>query len=213
MSVLIAMNVLKERSGRAVHNVRLDPEIGAKLEPAGHHASRPAVLVTRRAALVGDMAAGLVDANDVIAVVQGDWHNAVLLVVPEISPPASPVLAAAGKGDDRFIQDAEKRAKSDSLATLAADTLKAIRAAGVDGDLVEQGSGRWVNRPTNTFTLKVQPTAGNIAFTLYGNPNTYEADGFLLQDQNSYSRGWVRSIADAQILARLAAQAHSRRQQ
>lgn len=212
MSVPIAMNVVKDRSGRVVHNVRLDPEIGAKLEPAGHQASRPAVLVTRRAALVGDMAAGLVDADDVIAVVQGDWQNALLLVVPEVSAGASPVSQATGNGDDRFIQDAQSRAKSDSLATLAADTLKAIRAAGVDGDLVEQGSGRWVNRPTNTFTLKVQPTAGNIAFTLYGNPNTYEAGGFLLQDQNSYSRGWIRSKADVQTLARLAVQAHSRRQ-
>jgi hypothetical protein len=157
------------------------------------------------------MAAGLVDADDLIAVVQGDWQNALLLVVPDTTV-TNPPQEAGGKGDDRFIQDAHRRAKFGSLANLAADTIKAIRAAGVDGDLVEQGSGRWVNRPVNTFTLKIQPTAGNVAFTLYGNPDTYEAGDFLRPDQNSYSRGWVRSKGDIQTLARLAMQAHSRRQ-
>lgn len=211
MSVPIAMNVLKERAGRAVHAVRLDPEIGAKLEALGHEGSRPAVIITRKAALVFDMAAGLVDADDVIAVVQGDWQNALLLVVPDTAVANSSAHEAGGKGDDRFIQDAKRRSKSDILVNLAADTLKAIRAAGVEGDLVEQGSGRWVNRPLNTFTLKVQPTASNLAFTLYGNPDTYDANDFLLPDQNSYSRGWVRTKADIGVLARLAVQAQSRR--
>jgi hypothetical protein len=68
-----------------------------------------------------------------------------------------------------------------------------------------------VNRPLNSFTLKAQPRKGNLQFTLYGNPETYDAGEFLRKDQNSYSRGWVEEFGDVPKFAMLVTEAHSRR--
>jgi hypothetical protein len=189
-----------------VHRVSIDERLGAELKgPAS--SKPPAVLVTRNAAFVADMGLAAVHPNDIVTVAQGDWQNALLIVLPPDQP-----NVARGEGDARFLQDTRRRVPSEELIALVGKTLGAIRAAGVDGELVEAGKGRWVNSPLNTFTLKVQPRVENIQFTLYGNPDTYDAGEFLRADQNSYSRGWVRSAGDAEKLARLAKQAHSRRQ-
>ncbi|WP_395001074.1 hypothetical protein [Sphingomonas sp.] len=171
----------------------------------------PAVIVARRAAIVSELSAAILDAADIVGVAQGDWLSALLVVIPDASAGIDETTIKAGFGDQQFIEQAEQQAGSVALATLASETLAAIRLAGVDGDLVSQGNGRWVNRPINTFTLKIQPKAGNIHFTLYGNPDSFDAGEFLRRDQNSYSRGWVRSKADVSILARLAKKSHSRR--
>lgn len=112
-------------------------------------------------------------------------------------------------GDDDFV--AFVRSYAPGLVDLARETVAAIRAAGVPGEMVEATGRRWVNRPVNSFTLKPQPRVQNLQFTLYGEPRTYGEDDFLRTDQNSYSRGWVTSIDDGRRLATLAAKAHRRR--
>lgn len=200
---------LMERAAIEVHCVSLEPGIAKKLEvPAGQTA--PAVLVVRNAAILPNVSAGMFDAADVVAVAEGDWANALLIVWNEgTQQTKSDGLQSQSAGDVQFLKRVERDAVS--LSTLAHQTISAIRKAGVDGELVETGGGRWVNRPLNTFTLKVQPRAGNLQFTLYGNPESYDAGGFLLRDQNSYSRGWVRNADDARSLAELTRQAHARR--
>jgi len=99
------------------------------------------------------------------------------------------------------------------LAKLARETIDLIRSSGVTGELVEDSNGRWVNRPINIFTIKVQPRAENISFTLYGEPDIYNLDDFLRKDQNSYSRGWIKDSTDVKKFAGLAKDAHARRQQ
>jgi hypothetical protein len=197
----LAMQVL-DKTG-TVHRVSIDERLGAELDGAE---KAPAVLVTRNAAFIDDMELAAVHPKDVIAVVQGDWQNALLIVAPDGQQPK----AKRRSGDQRFVEEASNRSQSPELAELAAKTVEAIRAAGVDGELVPKGDGRWVNSPLNTFTLKVQPRVGKIQFTLYGNPDTYDAGQFLLADQNSFSRGWVLSAGDIQRLATLAKEAHAR---
>lgn len=53
----------------------------------------------------------------------------------------------------------------------------------------QDNHGRWVARPENFVTLRVQPQAENIAITLRGNPNEFlEFDALeLSQDQEGYS--------------------------
>lgn len=207
----VALKLLASTAKSEVHTVSIDPTT-AKGAFSAAGSGAPAVVVVRKAAAVGEAGAAIVDAADVLAVSQGDWSKALLIVVPGDGPIPAPALAHA-RGDEAFIADAQQRAGTPALANLAASTLAAIRAAGVDGNLeqVANETGRWVNRPTNTFTLKVQPRAGDIHFTLYGNPDTFEAGDFLRKDQNSYSRGWVRTEADIATLARLALVSHRRR--
>ncbi len=195
----------KTRRGGAldVQRVSLNPTDMEKLR--SRSAEAPAILVARRAAMIVGMQAGMVDPADVVALADGDWSNALLILLPDEVPND----AMQDVGDAAFIAQVEKNAPA--LAKLAAQTVAAIRKAGVQGELVEGGGGRWVNRPLNTFTLKSQPRVGNLAFTLYGNPETYEAGEFLLKDQNSYSRGWVKGPQDVARLAELAKQSHARR--
>jgi len=191
-----------------VYRVAIDPAIIGQFH-ANPPIVPPALLVVRKAAILPAVSAGLIDGTDIISVQQGDWTQAILVVLPQTAVADSEPLGAASSGDREFITDVERNAPK--LVDLAVQTISAIRAAGVDGELTARAGGRWVNRPLNTFTLKAQPRAGNLAFTLYGNPETYNSDEFLLKDQNSYSRGWVRSSSDVAILADLVRQSHARR--
>lgn len=193
-------------AGAECHRVEINPLIGSALK-AKSDSPAPALVVARRMVMLPDQGAGVIDACDVISVTDGDWSNAVLIVLPA-GVPSGPSLPADAVGDARFLAHVERTAPH--LFELAARTVAAIRSIGVDGKLEEAG-GRWVNRPTNTFTLKAQPRAGNLQFTLYGNPSSYDVEGFLLQDQNSYSRGWVRGPEDALLFAKLARESHLRR--
>jgi hypothetical protein len=207
---------LKLRTANAteVHQVSFDPAaVGQFRTISGKEV--PAIVVTQRAALLAPMSAAMIDAADVLAISDGDWANAILVVLPENKKTEKGALAieqprqSADGGDAKFLEQVQRTASN--LADLAAQTIAAIRGAGVDGELVEGGGGRWVNRPLNTFTLKAQPRVGNLQFTLYGNPDSYNADGFLLKDQNSYSRGWVRKQDDVGRLAELVRVSHARR--
>lgn len=172
-------------------------------------ANAPAVVVVEAAAILPDLGTGVIDADSVLAVTDGDWSRAILVLAPVSQPKQQAAAAAPTEGDVEFIRQVQDKAPQ--LAELARQTIGAIRAAGVDGALVEGTGGRWVNRPVNVFTLRAQPRAGNLQFTLYGEPSAYSAGDFLLPDQNSYSRGWVKTIGDADKLATLAKQAEARR--
>lgn len=170
----------------------------------------PAVVVSRKAAMLTDLEAGIIDAADIVAITEGDWSNAILIVTGD--EPSTAVAEAAQKipkSDEAFLQSVHEVAPS--LVDVARATVEAIRSAGVRGQLIEKTKGRWVNSPVNSFTLKVQPRKKNLQFTLYGNPSSYQHNGFLLQDQNSYSRGWVNNVADAETLAKFVSQSHARR--
>jgi hypothetical protein len=189
-----------------LYRVEIDPLLGSQL--AEGDAVPPAVVVVRHAAMLPDESAGVIDASDVIAASNGDWGKAILIVLPAPVPGGTSVPAAA-VGDARFLAHVQRSAPH--LFELATHTVEVIRTAGVDGRLEAARGGRWVNRPSNVFTLKAQPRAGNLQFTLYGNPGSYQAEEFLLQDQNGYSRGWVRSPEDADVLAVLARESQLRR--
>jgi hypothetical protein len=111
-------------------------------------------------------------------------------------------------GDVEFLTEVKRTAPN--LHEIAQYTLQSIRRAGVDGALHKEGP-RWVNRPKNSFTLKIQPRVGNLFFTLYGNPDAFDAGDFLKRDQNSYSAGWVKNDRDADLLAKLSKLAHNRK--
>jgi len=159
--------------------------------------------------MLNEMSAGVLVPSDVIAVADGDWSNALLIVIPDADSEMKNTEGEA-EGDSEFITHAQSL-KQPRLAQLAKEVLEAIRQAGVPGELRQHSNGRWVNHPLNSFTLKIQPRKGDIQFTLYGNPSTYDADDFLKKDQNSYSRGWIANSAAAGRFAQLAKQAHDRR--
>ncbi len=189
------------------YQVAIDPALSAQLKRNSGE-QMPAVIVAKKAAILSEMGAGMIDADDVMAVGDGDWNAAILIVLPEVSRRVAD-LPMRMAGDGKFL--AQVRNDAPFLCELAEQTIKSIRSAGVDGELTEASGGRWVNRPLNTFTLKVQPRAANLHFTLYGNPNSFKHQGFLLQDQNSYSRGWVKNSHDVGRLVEFVRVAHARR--
>lgn len=191
-----------------VYGVSIDPMLAERFQNEGS-ASDPAVVVTRKASILQDVSAGVVDEADVVAVLDGNWNSAILVVLNADGAFARQRKETEFTGDSKFLKRVQRIAPE--LADLARHTLEVIRESGVDGELVEGKGGKWVNRPLNTFTLKAQPRKRNLAFTLYGNPDSYDAGEFLLKDQNSYSRGWVRDAGDARKLAELARQSHARR--
>jgi hypothetical protein len=184
-----------------VYRVSIDPILVEQLRNS-RTCPVPAIVMARKATILSAMSAGIIDSADIVVIEKGNWADAILIVLPEQH-------RAASGGDDKFLLHVKHSAPN--LAELATQTVAAIRAAGVDGELLEGSGGRWVNRPLNTFTLKAQPRAENLQFTLYGNPETYNGNGFLRKDQNSYSRGWVREVGDIEVLADLARQSHARR--
>lgn len=170
----------------------------------------PAVVIVRHAEVITRIAAGVFDAKDILAVVDGDYARATLIVVPSDESSSNIEEGASWRtGDEEFIEAV--RASAPHLVELASTTIAAIRAAGVPGQLEESPGGRWVNKPVNAFTIKAQPRVANLRFTLYGNPESYETGNFLKRDQNSYSRGLVFNADDANRLADLASKAHARR--
>ncbi|MCR8724136.1 hypothetical protein [Frigidibacter sp. ROC022] len=171
----------------------------------------PAVVVARKAAILGEMETGIFDAEDILAITDGDWTNAILIVVNQDQSDelVAPLSQEMQNNDADFLDSVRKL--EPSLAKLAEATVAEVRSQGVEGKLVEKSKGRWVNSPINSFTLKAQPRKKNLQFTLYGNPSSYEHGGFLRPDQNSYSRGWVETEDDVKTFAGLVFQAHSRK--
>ena len=199
----------------AVHRVRLEPLDVSTLKGDEY---APAIVVARKSTMLSDLETGIVDATDIVAVRDGDWANAILILAGEediqinnsreksVQQSAQP---PGNAGDDCFFESVKKT--TPGLLSLSRKVIDLIRSAGVQGELVEKSKGRWVNTPTNSFTLKVQPRKKNLQFTLYGNPSSYNHDGFLLQDQNSYSRGWVNTEDDAKKLAAFVVLSNDRR--
>lgn len=198
---------LKAPESLEAHFVSFEPALADALRTGGRGGG-PAIVVAQKGAVLRDLSVVMIDAADVIAVRDGDWSNAILVYAPDATP-RNPEQNMEEGSDMQFLSKVKLNAPE--LLDLAEYTIVAIRAAGVEGELEEDGSGRWVNRPINCFTLKAQPRVGNLQFTLYGDPEQYHAGDFLRADQNSYSRGWVRSRADAARLVELVRLAHARR--
>jgi hypothetical protein len=204
---------LKDTISGSAYRVSIEPALSAQISHA-REKETPAILIAPNAKVLLDLDACVVDGHEVRLIKEGRWSDAILIVIDSVNgreADTSPTTGSGGvaSGDAKFL--AAVTSNSPKLAELASRTIVAIRGAGVDGELVEADKGRWINRPINTFTLKPQPRKGNLQFTLYGNPQSYDAKGFLLQDQNSYSRGWVRNNDDGVRLADLARQSHFRR--
>jgi len=188
------------------YSIKLDPNVIPKGRGViGSHG--PAILISQRIALLGEHATGVMDAKDIVAKIDGDWSRAILIVLPEQDsshpqPNPQPDQIGIDENDDLFIQAAAHA--SDGLRAIAEATITAIRESGVEGHLIKTADGKWINRPVNCFTLKIQPRKGDIRFTLYGEPHNFDDYDFLKKDQNSYSAGKVKSIEDAERLATLA---------
>jgi len=171
------------------------------------HLKGPAIVAVRGLRVLEDVEVAVLDPEQVAAIADGDWQNAILLVLDPLA--ANPAHGVEKDGDAEFLEAVSREAPR--ITKLAKQTLESVRKLGVTGSMTKEGS-RWVNRPLNSFTLKIQSRVENLHFTIYGNPDSYDAVGFLLKDQNSYSRGWVRTPDDIEKFASLAAEAHSRRE-
>ena len=198
----IAVKLLKGGELR-VRRISVEPMLASQLTQ-GPSRRWPAVLVVTSAVIVDRSGIAVIDPADIVSVTPGRWEEAILVVLP-----AAEKAGALGADTDNAFLEAVTRT-APQLTGLARATLEAVRSRGVTGHLSEE-RGRWVNRPLNSFSLRIQPRAGNFQFTLYGTPGSYDAGSFLKKDQHSYSRGWVESEKDARKFAKLAVESHRRR--
>ncbi len=193
------------------HYVQIEPITASSLRL---ESDAPAIVVAKKAIEFPDLQAGLIDADDIISITDGNWKRAILIVAPRPQASTFPemndaITAKSQSGDELFLAAIPKQEAE--LIELGKSLLRLIRSLGVSGELVEKTKGRWVNSPINSFTIKTQLRNKDFQFTIYGNPETYDHNDFLRRDQNSYSRGWVKSQDDAQRFAQFAKQAHDRR--
>ncbi len=195
----------KLRDGVAtVHPICLDDMIGKRLAGRGRSVNR-AVLAVSEVAMLDPMGAGVFDGDRVQVLSEGDWSNALLIVMPALDAIRS---GAQEESDAEFLRHLERVAPE--LSALGRKLIEAVRTAGVEGSLYLEGH-RWVNRPLNTFTIAVQTRVKNFQFTLYGGPERFGVTDFIRSDQNGYSRGWVRSEADIPKFVELASIAYARK--
>jgi hypothetical protein len=187
-----------------VRRISVEPMLASQLAGGAPGRRWPAVLVVKGALIVDRSGIAVIDPADIVSVTPGRWEEAILVVLPEAEK-----AAALGPASDEAFLDAVRRT-APQLNALARATLEAVRSRGVPGHLSEE-RGRWVNRPLNSFSLRIQPRAGNLQFTIYGTPGSHDAGSFLKKDQHSYSRGWIESEKDAKRFAKLAVESHRRR--
>jgi hypothetical protein len=78
-------------------------------------------------------------------------------------------------------------------------------------DLISDKTNRWISRPDNYFTIKVQPQNKDLVVTIRGRPDEYESKIVDLRaDQNGYTRFWIRRLADVSEALRLIRSARQR---
>jgi hypothetical protein len=198
---------VKSEGRLEVHRVEM-----ARLASNQGTSGMPAIVVVSRAVLLSEIAAGMIDESDIVFARDGDWQNAILVVAPKESDQgnhAREVEHGLTSGDEQFLDSIP--VEIPELRNLGQTLLSSLRSSGMPGTLTEAGNGRWVNTPINSFTLKVQPRKKNFQFTIYGNPDTYDHGGFLLSDQNSYSRGWINGTDDVKRFVEFATEAQRRR--
>jgi|SRR5450830_455732 hypothetical protein len=71
-------------------------------------------------------------------------------------------------------------------------------------DLIADKTNRWISRPDNYFTIKVQPQNKDLVVTVRGRPIEYESKTLEVRpDQNGYSKFWIRNVKDVQEALRL----------
>ena len=97
--------------------------------------------------------------------------------------------------DDAFLQEAQLLPRT--LAQAGKDLLDHMRSE-FQGYFQRTTSGRYVNRPNNFWTVKVQPQDVSLRFTVRGNPQRFTSvSGIRVQpDRNGYSTFKVSSATN-----------------
>jgi hypothetical protein len=196
-------------------------DLSSKILSLDVQSSGLTILQSPSALMINDANLLLVENTGVSVVQNGGLGEAILLVgcinttadlsrVNEgVADMPNPDESLRNCGDEEFL--AEARRLHPELSNIAENIVSGLRKNGVSGYLKRFRQGRWVNSPINSFTIKVQPKAQNIHFTLYGNPYSFDDREFLKQDQNSYSRGWVRGKEDVDRFLNVATQSYQRK--
>lgn len=99
-------------------------------------------------------------------------------------------------GDQRFLSDL--RSASPELHAIGSPILGRVRAMRPDNDLTYyEKSHRYVEKPDNYFTVKIQPRARSLVITLRGEPKHFSTirNLTIVPDQNGYSRTMITSAS------------------
>ena len=71
-------------------------------------------------------------------------------------------------------------------------------------DLLADKTNRWISRPDNYFTIKVQPQNKDIVVTIRGKPSEYASKSIELHpDQNGYTKFWITQVGEVPEAMRL----------
>jgi hypothetical protein len=87
----------------------------------------------------------MVDSTEIVAFINGNLPDAILIILPENEAANAKQETTEVTGDAKFLAEVKRIAPG--LEVLAAQTVTALRAAGIAEELVESAKGRWVNRP------------------------------------------------------------------
>lgn len=111
--------------------------------------------------------------------------------------------------DERFLAELDKlRDTNPGLIRAGAELLARVRQE-FGGYLQVSGSGRYINREDNFWTVKVQPRDGSLAITVRGVPRSFPdlPDLEIKPDRSSYSRFKIESEAQFESAWRVIRQA------
>ncbi len=125
-------------------------------------------------------------------------------------PHGSPLVSPVNRDAEFFSSLGDQ---PEDLGLLARSVVQFARALAPTGYLELAGSsGRWVERPNNFWSIKVQPRARSISVTVAGSvaDHTQFPDIVLKQDRGSYSRFTMASQGQLSSACRLIREAHAR---
>ena len=168
----------------------------------------PSLLIARRAKYAPELNAGSAETSDITLFARGDPDSCLLIILGEREEELPHRIGLEDTGSAII---AEAESVSPQLGKIAALVTAGLNEIDDECAFIRKASGKWMNKRVNFFTLKIQPTKNNIHFTIYGNPGSFDHDNFLKSDQNSYSRGWIGTTADAKSFLKFAEQSYDRR--
>ena len=166
------------------------------------------LLISRQAKYAGDLDAGSIELEDMLLFARGTSDKCLLIIIGNLDYDAKIMSFAENIG---FAIVEEAKAASRELGTIAEIVVEGLNSIDKNCTYVRNASGKWINRGINFFTLKIQPRKNDIQFTIYGNPWSFDHEGFLKKDQNSYSRGWIGDRKDAAKFLKFARESYERR--
>jgi hypothetical protein len=166
------------------------------------------LIVCRSAKYAGAVDAGSIEIKDMLLFARGTTERCLLILIGNEDFDAKIMTSAEVSG--MAVID-EARAASRELGAIAELVIRGLNSIDKNCAYVKNSSGKWLNRGTNFFTLKIQPRKNDIQFTIYGNPTSFDHGGFLKNDQNSYSRGWIGDRGDVARFLKIARESYDRR--